>query len=605
MNAERSVRENGKARVIFCLCLVAALVCGMFAVNSFAAGTNPANVDVKVDSCSTHSAAVTDGALYMWGTNDNGQFPESSSTYSVEAIKTAESVADVSVADNRTLVLYENGDLYAYGLDPLTQKSGLADKIASNVKQMSCSDTFAVYVTKSGALMAWGFNDCGQLGNGTTNSSLNPVRILDSGISKAVTGQDFTLALRDDGTVCGWGSNAYLQLGQTGEDGTVPVSFLSPVEIMEDVADIDAGDEYSCFLKQNGSLYTCGMNLSSETGVVSADSSTPLTKILSQVRSVSAGSTHGFAISENGTIYSWGYGLSGQQGNGTQQRVIGATATDLDFVQVYAGDSTSFGVDADGSVWSWGANTNRVLCTASGVDALEPVKVLNADMTWADDGSELQDVPAEPEYGASDGVTDEPIVVQTPFISGYADGTFKPDNEITRAEFLTMVAVALTDYDKDTDYGTPTFTDVGEHWYTNVIAYSQDKGLIHGYEDQTCRPNDYITRAEAAKITASALDLSSNATVSSFTDVQEGWAISAIEALAEKGILTGDGDGTFRPNDPITRAEAARVVGAYSFSSRDEAVQAQIAAITESPFSDVPTGKWYYPFILFAAGKLS
>lgn len=606
MKAERSVRENGRMRALFCLFLVAALICGVFAVNSFAAGADPADLNVKVVSCSTHTAAVSDGSLYVWGSNENSQFPESDAAYSVEPLKVAEDVTDVAVSDNRTLVVYNNGDLYAYGRDPFSGEIQTAEKLGSHVSQVNCSDSFGLYVTTSGILMGWGSNGSGQLGsNAPSSGSLTPVKVMED-VSKAVAGADFVLALKKDGALYGWGSNAFFEIGLQQEDGSSPEIVSSPVQIMDDVKDIDAGSAYSCILKQDGSLYTCGMNDANQTGADSMDSAVPLTKILDGINSVAAGDTHGFAVAKNGTVYSWGFGLSGQLGDGTRQRGVGASASDLDFVQMFAGEDTSFGVDSEGAIWAWGANTNRLLCTASGVDASEPVKVLNADMSWADVETEVPDdipTPVEPDHSVP-GVEETPLVVKTPFISGDGNGSFRPEDSITRAEFLRMVVTALTDYDKDADQGSSTFTDVdNSKWYAPYVAYAQKAGLIAGYQDGTCRPEENITRAEAARITASALNLTSNVTTSSFTDVKERWCIPAIEALAKKGILSGDGDGAFRPNDSITRAEAAKVVAAYSFDPQGQA-SSSAAAKTASPFADVQPQKWYYPYVLYAAGVL-
>lgn len=617
MNAERYAREGSKVRAVFCLVLIAALVCCVFAVNGFAAGADPFDLDVKVDSCTTHTAAVSSGDLYMWGTNAHGQFPNSELSSSVEPVKVAEDVQEAAVADNRTLVLYQNGDLYAYGRDPLSGKSHTAEKLASSVAQVSCSDTFAFYVTKAGTLMAWGTNEYGQLGTGDTRTQVTPFQVL-SGVTKAVAGQDFALALKSDGTLYGWGSDGCLQLGWKNEEGEIPETVLSPVQITDNVKDMDAGDAYSCILKNDGGLYTCGLNTSCQTGARSLNSIVALTKILDNVRSMSAGDTHGFAVGKNGTVYSWGYGLSGQQGNGETTRVLGASASDLDFVEMFAGDGTSFGVSSDGSLWAWGANTNRLLCTSSGVDVYEPVKVLNADMSWA---FNEQEVPDEPQHSVSggnggnggnddSGSTDvgEPIAVKTPFISGYGQNTFLPEKNVTRAEFLSMVVNALTDFDPEADYsGTFTFDDVEEdQWYAPYVAYAKKNDIIAGYVDNTCKPNNPITRAEAANITYRALHLTSSATQSSYEDVDSTirWAIPAIQALSERKILSGYEDGTFRPQKNITRAEAVKIVSACAFDPTTEEAQEQIKKATNA-FTDVLETKWYYPYVLYAAGKLS
>lgn len=605
MNAERYARESGKVRAVFCLVLIAALLCGVFAVNGFAAGAGPADFDVKVDSCTTHTAAVSDGDLYMWGTNDYGQFPNCDLTYSVKPVKVAEDVADVAVSDSRTLVVYNDGSLYMYGRDPLTGKNNLNTRIASGAAQVSCSDSFGLYLAKSGALMAWGSNENGQLGVSGKAASSTPVKVME-GVTKAVAGEDFSLALDQDGTLYGWGSNAFQQLNLQ-EGDTIPEVAETPVQVTDQVKDMDAGNGYSCILKENGTLYSCGLNTSNQTGVRSLDDTLPLTKVMDNVRSVAAGDTHGFAVGKNGTVYSWGYGLSGELGGGQRDYSVGASASDLDFVEIFAGDGTSFGVSSDGSLWAWGANTNRLLCTNSGVDAYEPVKVLNADMSWA---FNEQEVPDEPQHNAPGGAAaNDPIVVKTPFISGYGLGHFMPEKNVTRAEFLCMVVNALTDFDAEADYrGTSTFDDVdASRWYAPYVFYAQKHDIIAGYVDNTCKPDNPITRAEAANITYRALKrLTSNATQSSFKDVDSsiGWAIPAIEALSEREILSGYEDGTFRPNQLITRAEAVKIVSACAFDPTTEEAQEKIAKATNA-FLDVAEAKWYYPYVLYAAGKLS
>lgn len=585
-----------------------ALLCGLFALNGIAAGN--AAFGMEVDSCVTHTAALSGGDLYMWGSNDHGQFPESQVNYSVEPIKTVSGVKAVAVADNRTLVLYENGDLYAYGLDPITGDADLEKKIDSGVVQADCGKDFALYVTNTGALMGWGSNDGGRLGLGDAVLQSRPAVILKEGVQKTSAGMDFALVLKTDGTLWGFGSNVYSQLNYLDENGNVPETVSTPVQIADQVKDMDAGDAFTCVLKQNGDLYTCGMNSFSQTGTLTVEDSVPLTKIMGSVASVSAGSTHCFAVKEDGTVYSWGYGVSGQLGNTTGHRQVGATEADYStrFKQIYTGADSTFGVADDGSLWAWGANANRLLATASGDDAFTPVKVLNADMSWA--FNEAEEEPGnQGAAGSGSGtpVEEEPTVVRTPFVDGNGDGTYSPNKNVTRAEFLKMAVSALTDFDKTKDYGKTGFSDVDEsRWFAPYISYAKQKGIVSGdKEGNTFRPNGFITRAEAAKIAAAAMGITStDVKTSSFNDVT-GWAVPYVEALAEKKILEGDkGTGAFRPTANLTRAEAAKVVGAAGFDPKDEAVKAQIEAAT-NPFTDVEKTEWYYSYILFAHGDVT
>lgn len=597
MKTKRTGGKSNLTRAVFCLVLAAALLSSLLVLNGFAAGADPASFDIKVDSCSTHTAAVSDGTLYIWGTNNRGQFPNSELGYSMEPVEAASDVADVSVAKDRTLVLFKNGDLYAYGWEPVSETDGLKQRVYSGIAQMSCSDDFALLVTKRGALMAWGRNDEGQLGTGDQEDSTSPVTLMESGVKKAIAGKGFSLVLKNDGSLWGWGHNEFCQLGYKEEDGSIPESLAEPTLLLDEVKDMDAGSSYSCILKNDGTLWTCGLNDSSQLGVESVDSAIGLTKILSDVSSFSAGTSHAFALTSNGTVYSWGFGLSGQLGNGTRQRGIGVTASDLNFVQLFAGDSTSFGVDSNGSLWAWGSNTNLVLGQDTGDDSIVPVRILDSAMNWTFTEPDEESHSHSQSNTDSTGNDTEEATAAPAFASGYPDGTFRPKAETTRAEFLSMLVTAVGGFDETADYGDSTFTDVdSDRWYASRIAYAQDKNLVKGYSDNTFHPNEPITRAEAAAMAAAVLDISSDASESSFTDVS-GWALPHIEALASRGILSGDGDGKFRPNDPIIRSEAVTIVASATGFDPESAV-----LDGENPYQDVQASYWAYPYILRASG---
>lgn len=601
-----------KLKTIFCLVLSAALLCGVLAVNGFAAGTDLDSLDVKVESSGTHTAAMMEGDLYVWGRNESGQFPKSKEAYSLEPIKVLSKVTDVAVANSRTLVLLEDGSLYAYGYDPLTEDTQVAKKIANGVAQMDCSDSFAAFVTSDGAVYTWGSNSYGQLGTGDTEDKSSPVKVIESGVKKVVCGQSFVLALHTNGSVSGWGDNSGCQIGYTVKDtdGNLQEQVLSPVTVMTSgIKDIDAGNSYSCFLKNNGDLYTGGRNELSQLGIGTLDGWAEPTRILSGIRYVSAGGNHGFAIGDNSTIYNWGFGVEGQLGDGTRERVIDASAAkDIgDYVIVFSGEVNTFALDKSGKLYAWGSNDQMQLGKQNGAESIEPVMILNSDRQWAfgSEGDSDEDNTGNSQTPSTDsGIADDETTENTVlgFVSGYPDGTFRPDAQTTRAEFLTMLVTALGDYDKEETYTASTFADVSaDDWFGNVVAYAQETGLVKGYEDNTFRPDDNITRAEAAAMTASAMGLTADATTSSFTDVT-GWAVPHVEALAKLGILSGDGDGTFRPDDNIIRCEAVTIVAhAIGFDADSEEVQTALQT-AENPFSDVPADSWAYAYILRAAG---
>ncbi len=147
-------------------------------------------------------------------------------------------------------------------------------------------------------------------------------------------------------------------------------------------------------------------------------------------------------------------------------------------------------------------------------------------------------------------------------VSGYPDGTFKPNAAITRAEFTVMLANAL----KLEGAGSATaFTDEAKigGWAKQAIANSVEAGIVSGYADGSFRPNARITRAEMAAMIARALKLSAEAgATTGFADDKDipKWAKGAIEAVRKLGIVYGRDDNKFVPNGTATRAEAVTLL---------------------------------------------
>jgi hypothetical protein len=140
-------------------------------------------------------------------------------------------------------------------------------------------------------------------------------------------------------------------------------------------------------------------------------------------------------------------------------------------------------------------------------------------------------------------------------IKGYEDGTFKPDNNITRAEFMTLVNGAFQYTDK-ADIG---FSDVAEDaWYAEAVQKAKAAGYISGYPDNTMRPDNPISREEAAAIIKGITQVEGNPEgKTSFTDQSSlSWSKDAVVAVSETEIMNGYPDGSFKPQNLIKRAEA-------------------------------------------------
>ena len=147
------------------------------------------------------------------------------------------------------------------------------------------------------------------------------------------------------------------------------------------------------------------------------------------------------------------------------------------------------------------------------------------------------------------------------YIAGYEDGTVRPDGNITRAEVATIFFRLMTDEYRETCWSTSSgFTDVtAANWYNNAISTTANAGWVSGYPDGTFRPDAYITRAEFATIAARFLSDVYGGT-SMFTDISGHWAEDYINRAAAAGWINGYADGTFRPNAYITRAEAVTLI---------------------------------------------
>lgn len=259
---------------------------------------------------------------------------------------------------------------------------------------------------------AWGNNEAGQLGNGTTTGpeQCGAERAACSTTSVAVTGlsgvsavaggptvfNQFSLALLEDGTVSAWGANSEGQLGNGTRQGSdVPVA----VKELSGVTAISAGEAHGLALLSDGTVKAWGKNASGQLGNGTATSSNlpvaicavgeeaPCVKDLNEVAAISAGGQHGLALLKNGTVMAWGENLQGQLGNGTTTgRTVPAAvcapgekapcAQDLSrVVAISAGYRHSLALLSDGTVVAWGNNGSGRLGNGTTTNSDIPVAV--------------------------------------------------------------------------------------------------------------------------------------------------------------------------------------------------------------------------------------
>ncbi len=145
-------------------------------------------------------------------------------------------------------------------------------------------------------------------------------------------------------------------------------------------------------------------------------------------------------------------------------------------------------------------------------------------------------------------------------ISGYSDGTFRPSNTVTRAQFAKMLVAGMGW--PLTSPATATFRDVpATDWAFAYVETAVLHGALSGYSDGTFRPTAEITRAQLAKLIVVGRGWPVETSLAHFSDVPAGdWAFGYIETAVNNGVLTGYSDGTYRPTAPATRAQVAKIL---------------------------------------------
>ncbi|MEK4664027.1 S-layer homology domain-containing protein [Priestia sp. FSL H7-0729] len=173
----------------------------------------------------------------------------------------------------------------------------------------------------------------------------------------------------------------------------------------------------------------------------------------------------------------------------------------------------------------------------------------------------VEEANSVPAITFKDVTVDEPhvkaieLATKLGIIKGYKDGSFHANATVSRAEFATMLVKALG----LTSGGNTSFRDTSGHWAGQAIATLKASGIINGYLDGTFRPNQSISRAEIVAMLSKVMNitLEKNAT---YTDVSGNWAEAEIDTLSDMGIIQGGTDGSFKPNANATRSESLLMI---------------------------------------------
>ena len=189
------------------------------------------------------------------------------------------------------------------------------------------------------------------------------------------------------------------------------------------------------------------------------------------------------------------------------------------------------------------------------------------------------------------------------YLIGYSDGTVRPNGKITRAEVATIFFRLLDDDTRAKYWSSENaFSDVSaDKWYNNAVSTLSRMGVIGGYADGTFRPDAPISRAEFAKIAVSFTQNNGSAVYNYFTDVKTtDWFAPYVTAAKDAGLIEGYSDGSFKPESKITRAEACAIVN-RTLGRKPSKAHMKISDRIDWP--DVQTTDWFYEAIMEATNS--
>ena len=228
--------------------------------------------------------------------------------------------------------------------------------VSGYTNMISAGGDYTVVLKEDGTVWAWGRNSNGRLGDGHNVQVSNiPIQAIGlENIRSVSTGGAHTVVLKNNGTVWSWGYNHYGQLGDgTNDGGYIPVQAKG----LDDVVAISSYSSHTVALKRDGTVWTWGRNVCGQLGDgTNEDRNTPVqVKGLNNIIAISAGEGHTIALKEDGSVWTWGNNGSGQLGDGTNEdRNIPAEVKGLNNVKAISAGRSSVILKGDGTVWHLG-----------------------------------------------------------------------------------------------------------------------------------------------------------------------------------------------------------------------------------------------------------
>ena len=329
-----------------------------------------------------HSLArCTDGTLRSWGDDFYGQLGDNAALTDQPtpvAVATLTGIVAIATGSYHSLALKSDGTVWSWGNDGFGQlgdDATFVDKPTpvqvnglTGIIAIAAGAFHSFALKNDSTVWSWGYDAQGQLGDDAILANMPtpvPVDAALTGIIAIAAGGNHSLALKSDGTVWSWGSDAN---GQLGDDAAL-INKPTPVQAatLTGITAISGGGQHSLALKNDGMVWSWGFDASGQLGNDAAlvNQPTPVqVSALTGITAIAGGGNHSLALKNGGTVWTWGLDLYGQLGDGGtnfNQPTPVAVATVTGIAAIAGGGNHSLALKNDGTVWSWGKDAEGQL----------------------------------------------------------------------------------------------------------------------------------------------------------------------------------------------------------------------------------------------------
>lgn len=498
-------------------------------------------------------AIKNDGSLWAWNEND---YDDDMLDNGMSGKETPIKIMDDVIAVSGDYAIKSDHSLWTWGERTLFSKvpydTSIPIKVMDGVKFISYGGGHLLIIKDDNTLWGIGYNEYGQLGSGAQSFDYEmyyapyfydePFKIMNN-VQKVETGDSHSVVLKTDGSVWTFGDNSYGQLGIG--DGLKRSNI--PQKIFENAKDIDVGITASFAVMKDNTTWMCGTMFGNHTYDDNSLDKYIAERFVSNLKKISVHYKHSLILKNDNTL--WHYIF---KGNGK----------DVSEIQV-ADDVISISGWTDDTEYKTLVlkNSGELYTYNLGMDGYEYTKIMdNVELPEM-----INDAPIKSFIDISTKNKKTQVAINALSKAGIMEGTsdteFCPDKLITRAE---AAALLLRISAKAEDAGNGGFKDVtDDKWYYNTAGASKKYGIVLGFEDNTFRGDETVSRLQMALLVARVLRNESNfidkkAETITHCNIPD-WAIDDISFAEQEELISSEQD-LITPDEAITRGDAAVIL---------------------------------------------